>query len=132
MTNNNSFGTKYNRFIVSVASWESRFLLGSQKLLASLKPEVFLMSYCEEYAQLSLDNRTKIQKYCENNNIKFVDKALSFKDPVTSWKTIKKFLSSNGIENQEVTIDISTMPRETIWSSLSFLELFQHRFSRTL
>ena len=128
ITNENS-GTKFNKYVVSVASWEERFLEGSKKLLGSNKPDIFLMSYCTEYAELSKDNRNRIKVFCIKNNIKFVDTSLSFKDPVASWCSTKKLLLSNAIEGQEVTIDISTMPREIIWTTLSFLDALKCKIS---
>lgn len=129
MTANENFGTKFNKYVVSVASWEERFLKGSKKLLGANKPDIFLMSYCAEYAELSKNNRENIKDYCTKNNIKFISTPLSFKDPVASWMSTKELLFSNALEGQEVTIDISTMPRETIWTTLSFLEALKCKIS---
>lgn len=129
MINNKNFGTKFNKCVVSVASWEDRFLEGSKKLLAVITPDLFVMSYCSEYAELSKRNRDNIEIFCQENNIKFIDTPLSFKDPVASWLSTKKLLFSTLSEGQKVTIDISTMPRETIWTTLAFLEVLKCKIS---
>jgi len=109
-------------YIVTVANWEERFQLGIKKLLEDRKPKGLLVNYCQEYANISEKNRTKTKRYCKKHNIKFFDNPLSFKEPVDSWNSIKFFLESHVLEGKNVIVDISTMPRETIWTTLLFLE----------
>lgn len=106
-------------YIVTVASWEERFLLGTKRLLENCKAKTLLMSYCEEYEKLSAPNRERVKDFCLANNVTVFENPLSFNKPKDSWLSIKDLL--NNIQSQNTIVDITTMPRETIWATLLFL-----------
>lgn len=107
---------QHTEMVITVASWEERFLLGMKRLIETIQPSKVLMFHYKEYADWSNDNRRQISNLCNENNITMEgDIELSFGSPLDSWKTLVAQIG-NITSTELITIDISTMPREVIWS----------------
>ena len=104
--------------IITVASWEERFLLGTTKLVDTISPAKILMfHYDGVFAEWSKENRDTITALCSDKGIELVsDKILSFSSPSNSWKLLLSEVAAEVSRKELVTLDISTMPRETIWT----------------
>lgn len=107
--------------IITVASWEERFLVGLRNLLSQSCPKNLIMYYFVEYADYTIDNRHKIEGLCEEKDIGVNSYHLTFKDLVKSWLTIYDTMNIEGTKGKEVTVDFTTMPRETLWTLLDLL-----------
>ncbi len=110
--------------IITVASWEERFLKGMQRLIAEVKPSKILMFQFVEYAEWSQSNRDTLAALCREKNIEIPDNVppLSFKSPKATWNELGKQVDACVNPNTLITLDISTMPREAIWSICYVLE----------
>ena len=79
------------------------------------------MFYYKEYAKWSAENRENVRRDCEDNGCVLHDEMISFKAPKESWEAlvseVKEIVSNDTI----VTLDITTMPREAIWSICNIL-----------
>lgn len=106
---------------VTMASWEERFLLGSRKMLANLKPRRAIMYFAEEYEDWSQENRFQFEACCQEHRIVCESRRLSILSPASTWRKIKDDLTSQIVVSTEVTVDITTMPRDVIWTAFSFL-----------
>jgi hypothetical protein len=112
-----TFSLQHTNTIITVASWEERFLLGMEQLIANIAPSRILMFHYKEYSDWSEKNRTHLSDVCNNKGIELIkDKELSFTSPLDSWKYLVAEIKTNITSNELITLDISTMPRETIWS----------------
>lgn len=108
--------------IITVASWEERFLLGLAHLIRTIRPSWILMFHYEEYADWSNGNRQEIARICGQQGIELRNgRVLSFNSPVESWKTLVAEVGLAVVPRGAITLDISTMPRETIWSTCHVL-----------
>ena len=115
-----------NNTIITVASWEDRFLLGTNQLIEKFKPSNLLMFYYKEYAEWSSDNRSKVTELCKKNNINLFNiTPFSFGSPLASWKVLVEKVNQVIEPNVKIMLDISTMPREVIWSVCNILS--QHK-----
>jgi hypothetical protein len=103
--------------IITVASWEERFLLGMNQLIETIRPSNVLMFHFKEYADWSSDNRMQVSEVCERNGIKLQgNMELSFSAPLESWKELVGQIRQSLVPGELITLDVSTMPREVIWS----------------
>lgn len=109
--------------IVSVASWEKRFLEGFSRNLKSYNPDSALILYYEEYASITENNRKEVKNLCtEDQQIVYNEIEITFESPPVTWKTLDKEFSNEAWENKNVLLDISTAPREAIWTTLHLLQ----------
>lgn len=107
--------------LVTVASWEDRFILGLERLLGQRKVRRVLMYHYKEYARRSLANRNRAEAVCAEFGIPLICHALSFAEYIGSWRKIESTVGVDLGSASNVLLDISTMPREAIWSILSLL-----------
>lgn len=106
-----------SKIIITVASWEDRFLLGIEQLIGKSSPAKILMFHYKEYADWSKENRDKIARICTEKNIDLInDKELAFGSPLESWINLVSEVENAINPGELITLDISTMPRETIWA----------------
>jgi hypothetical protein len=112
-----NFSLRQTDIVITVASWEERFLLGMKRLIKTVQPSRILMFHYEKYAKWSNDNRKQISDLCKGKGITMEgDIELSFGSPLDSWKKLVAQTSKIVISKKLITLDISTMPREVIWS----------------
>ena len=109
---------------ITVASWEDRFYKGFFKQASKHQIEKVLMFYYEENSERTSSNRKLITDYCQKNKIHIMHTPLTFLDYTNSWVTIYQNLIDTITMNLNIIIDISTMPRETIWSIFSIFADF--------
>lgn len=107
--------------MLTVGSWEPRFMLGFERLIAAHSPREVLMYYYSEYSENSKSNRVKARELCNKQNIGLEEHELSFARPIASWKALYNTAGSSRLAGQGVIIDITTMPREAIWILFGFL-----------
>lgn len=108
-------------FVITTASWEDRFFLGTKKNLLNNKPEKLLAFYYKEYQHATLDNRQKLMAYCKELKVEYIELELCFSDPANSWKRMYNFTTEQQFPNGSILIDLSTTPRETSWSLMNIL-----------
>lgn len=108
--------------MITVASWETRFIKGFQNTIERLHPVTVFQYYYEEYAELSARNRNKVKSICKKNDIILRTFELSFRDHSRSWHQLYKSISEDQLTDEEIVVDLTTMPRETIWTILDLLE----------
>lgn len=110
--------------IITVASWEERFLKGMQRLIEDVKPSKIVMFHFAEYAEWSQSNRDSLSKLCTERKIALQENVspLSFGSPKETWNELGKQIDACILPNALITLDISTMPRVTIWSICHVLE----------
>jgi hypothetical protein len=79
--------------------------------------------YCyKEYSEWSEENRNKVTQTCRDLGVEVTPRELSFDTPADNWRLLHDDLLSSEFAGKTVLVDISTMPRNTIWLSLFFLQ----------
>ncbi len=109
--------------IVTVASWEERFLTGLSHDIAEHEPQRVIMFYLQEYAEWTDNNRKAILELCASRNIQVIPQLIAGKDPAESWHSTKGTILQHVQRASSVLVNLSTMPREQIWTILRFLEV---------
>jgi len=103
------------KILITVASWEERFKLGVNKLISQYKPTEIIVYYYFEYKDWSQSNRNYISKVSADLSVKYSEYELSFDGYIDTWKSLEKITGCIS-EGVDIIVDISTMPRDTIWS----------------
>ena len=113
---------KRDSVLITFASWEDRFSLGFDCDLKKTMARNALIFYFESYAARTQENRGVVEKMCEDNGTTYTPVGLEADDPAANWRKIIETIEGIVQNDQEVLIDISTMPREVIWYVLWLLE----------
>ena len=114
------FMTTEGKWLITVASWEQRFLLGTQKLLTEHQLSDVLMFHYEEYKDWTRVNKERALKLFEEHNIHCEQVSVSFADPVGAWRTLRDRILPRKVRSQAL-VDCTTMPRDMIWTSFELL-----------
>jgi len=101
--------------LLTVASWENRFIEGIEDLLCHITPKRIILFFSREYASQTLENRTRLAQLFHAQRIVLEEIELYINDPKISWRILVDSLGHIGADQTAVTIDISTMPREILW-----------------
>lgn len=108
--------------IIAVGSWEDRFLLGMKQNIDRYMPEKVLIYYYREYDKFTKKNRQELKDICMARKIDFRETMIEFKDHIKTWKIIESSVVKEEWQQKKVLVDITTMPRDTIYSIFYFLE----------
>lgn len=112
--------------IITVASWEERFFLGMNQIMDTIAPSRILMFHYKEYSDWSDEYRVQVLKICHQKGIELKkDKELSFVSPLESWRTLLAEVKGVIAQGEFITLDITTMPRETLWSICHVFESYR-------
>lgn len=107
--------------LITVASWEDRFLLGARRLLSEERISHATIFYYEEFAKRTLSSRIAVKRLCVRKRVTLDLIPLKFENPVESWMKARNICIEKRKQIKHAFLDISTMPRDLIWSLLSFL-----------
>lgn len=111
-----------NKTLITVLGWEDRFLSGTDIILKENNIEkVILISY-RDYAFMNEDSKSDFLKKLAELDIKIKEVELNYSSSIDNWKTLDLFFSEYNIESDDVLLNITTIPRETIWTLLFFLK----------
>ncbi len=114
---------KSNITLFTVLGWEERFLLSTYHILENYNiDKAYLICFTDYVHMNNMDkNRKAINELLIEKNIDFNIIELEYGDSISNWKKLDVFF--NNVETQEVIMNITTFPRETIWTFLFFLRL---------
>lgn len=109
--------------IVGMASWEPRFELGMERVLELWSPKRVLIYYMAEYANRTAAARERVKDRCARlPEVGFEEHEVRFGTPNETWRTLEKHMGPSAKIKERVLVDLTTMPRDVIWSSLFWLE----------
>jgi hypothetical protein len=111
------------KVFITCASWEDRFVLGCARRLTEFKFDRFIVFYFDAFSDWTMHSRDEVQKLCDMHRVKIEFVPLCSEDPSRSWTSQLIPVFSELKSRDEVMVDISTMPRETIWQTFWFLRL---------
>ncbi len=110
------------KVLLTAVSWEERFLAGLARLLATEKlQKVILLRYRRDSAKTD-ESQELAAKMCEENECEVEPVELGYSRPIESWNAIHTVTDEIRAIGSEVMLDISTMPREAIWTTLYLLQ----------
>ena len=109
--------------VVTVASWEPRLIEGIKRTLAECSFRRLLAYYVVEYGDRTEDaRRTLRQIAAERPEVAFEEREMSFGAPGVVWRMLENDLGPGAGIERRVLLDLTTMPREVIWSALFWLQ----------
>ena len=107
--------------VVTVASWEDRFLLGTQRVLEQWRP-LRLQMYCyKEYSEWSEENRNKVTQTCRDLGVAVTPRELSFDTPADNWRLLHDDLLSSEFVARRCSWTLRLSAQHN-WSSPFFLQ----------
>lgn len=125
MINQYKWGYLMNKkidYLVMVSSWEERSILGCTEILQNHDVENAILFNYKEYYEPTANNRSELFKLFKNNNVKSKEIELSFYDPSGTWKILFKSIKKLRVGAKKILIDISTMPRDAIWTIIDLMK----------
>ena len=108
--------------IITVASWEPRFILGMERTLERYSSPRLLVYFVSEYEQRTQEARTRLSGLADQRKIRLKEQDISFRYPERTWCRLEKHLGPNSDPGRRILMDLTTMPREVIWSALFWLQ----------
>jgi hypothetical protein len=108
--------------LVIGVSWEDRFMLGLERLLDKRPVGSVLALRYIEWEHWTREATGAAQALCQARDIPFTVVSLSHQRPETTWRGMRALLEQAGKDGGSALVDITTMPREAIWSTFFFLE----------
>lgn len=108
--------------IVTVASWEPRFLLGLKQTLRECSAKRVVAYFVGEYSDRTEEARRELQDIERESEIDLQEEEIHFGRPAETWSTLERSLGPGAKFEGAVLLDLTTMPREIIWSTLFWLE----------
>ena len=117
--------SKPNAFdvVVTVASWEPRFVLGIKRTLRECSAGRILAYFLGEYGNRTEEARHALRKLVKDNpGMSLQEQEIAFGAPGIAWRMLEKDLGPSAGIGGAVLVDLTTMPREIIWSALFWLE----------
>ncbi len=105
-----------------VSSWEDRSILGCERILKDCQIESAILFNYKEYYKETSSNRKKIEVLLAASKSKLEEIELSFYNSAGTWKTMFKSINERNLAGKKVLIDISTMPRDAIWTIIDLIK----------
>lgn len=112
---------KHYNTLIAVLGWEDRFYEGIKSDLDNYSFQQLIILRYTECDHLTIKSRELIEKLCDKNGIELKYLEISDLDTVEKWKVFDDYFSNQDNVGKRILLDISTMPRDTIWSLLYFL-----------
>lgn len=101
--------------LITLASWEDRFSEGTKRICDEHSIASIRLFHVDQYSQWSYEHRSTVKNFAANREIPVNEIELPFSLPSKVWlNAVVPTLESLPHED-EVLVDVSTMPREIIW-----------------
>lgn len=111
--------------IISVASWEERFVKGAEHLIDTMSPNKIVILYLQEFSERTANNRKLVSQFAIARRIEIREVEIQFSTSIQCWSRLAKFLPEIIEHGSEVAFDISTSPREVLWYTLHILDVLE-------
>lgn len=111
-----------DKALFTVLGWEDRFILGAMNILGKYDlTKVYLICFTDYlYMNNMTSNLELIEKELKLRSIQYQILELNYGDSVQNWKYLDNFFST--VQLSKVLLNITTFPRETVWTFLFFLK----------
>lgn len=113
--------------IIHVVGWEERYYLGLTNNIENFQVDLVILLRFEEYIALTNKNYDKSIDFLIDKGIKYHTINLSYKKSLSTWSIIDKKIRENIKSDESVLLDISTMPRHTIWTLSYFVRQYSSK-----
>lgn len=109
--------------LICVLGWEDRFHQGMKIILEKYVVNKVLMISFDDYKSMEgiEKNRSFINELAVERKFELLNINLNYSDSVGNWKILDEFFKEEFF-GDKLLINITTFPRETIWTLLFFLK----------
>ena len=107
---------------MTVASWEPRFLSGLRRTLGQYSLERLVSYYVREYQDRTSSARAELRGLAERHGVRLSERPISLLTPSETWRRLGEDFQEASLPSGSVLLDLTTMPRELLWSILFRLE----------
>lgn len=108
--------------LITVLGWEDRLIQGIDIISEKYNLKSILLIVFSDYCSMDKmqENKTTLEKIARVNEIKLSELTLEYNDSISNWKKLNEYFKEYKLTN--VLLNITTIPRETIWTLLFFLK----------
>ena len=106
--------------LIAVAGWEERFVSGVAQDIDQFCPRTVCVLTFEEFKVQTAANRLAVERITLNRGCAWREVFL-LREPKATWTQLNQLCEIGGILSGDVTLDITTMPREVVWWILGML-----------
>lgn len=108
--------------LITVLGWEYRFVKGINIITEKHNLKSILLIVFSDYSSMGKmqENKNSVAKLATENEIDFFEIILKYNDSIGNWKKLNDYFKKNNLTN--VLLNLTTIPRETIWTLLFFLK----------
>jgi hypothetical protein len=106
--------------VVAVAGWEERFALGIERDVERYSPREAVVICFDEYNEVTAHGRRNAASSLGNAGCSYSELNVP-REPVEIWRRCRDVFFDQRWSSKSVLVDITTMPREVIYWSMSFL-----------
>jgi hypothetical protein len=106
---------------ISVASWEDRFAKGVERVLGDWSIDSILLFQYSDWKEWSEEPLSVAEGFCQRARVSCQTMELDNSPTINAWHAIEQQIRSSVAPGEKVLVDITTMPRETIWVIFHFL-----------
>lgn len=110
-----------DKAIFTVLGWEERFILSTTHILQTYDVSSVYLICFKDYLHMKnmKENLSAIKELLHSSSIDLTIIELEYGNSVSNWKALDNFFKS--FKLQHVILNLTTFPRETIWTFLFFL-----------
>jgi len=110
-----------NKILITVLGWEERFSASNEIILEKSTISKIILICFQDYVSMSgmKENHKATLDLAKKNNIELKEIKLVYGDSVSNWSIFETFFVS---AQEEYLLNITTIPRETIWTLFFFLK----------
>lgn len=108
--------------LITFASWEERFLHRFSDNLKQRPVTHAIIYYLEEFGAWSKGNRDEAHRCAESCRVVTSEIGLSVNSPAANWLKLREELPNRDVYRKGALVDLTTMPREFIWTIFWFLQ----------
>lgn len=119
------------QIFITTASWENRFIEGAKRVLHEKKPAFVLCYWFQEFGDRTAQARSQLEQIADGRDVRFVSLPMyssqrsaegrEVPSYVNVWKTIRRTIDECRGQFESFVLDITTMPRESLWIILDLL-----------
>lgn len=112
-------------WLITMASWEERFVLGLDHILKNDNLIGITVLYSRAFSNKTALNRARFKKIVDDADISFEEVEIDFEDQIKAYLSLEERIADLGRTMSKYTtvlLDISTMPREIIWNCFLLCE----------
>lgn len=110
-----------NYTLITVLGWEDRFIKGLELTLNKFEVNKIVLICFEDYLHMDNmnDNIAKVD-YLSKQKTAIVEKiSLKYNESIGNWNILEEYFKNN---NDNYLLNITTIPRETIWTLFFFIK----------